>query len=109
MPKYEKWMKDKDWLVVIRGLPCSYCGKGPSDAHHVGSRGMGLKNPDSMVIPLCRLCHSSHHDRGVPSLDWCRMKLAWLWANVAKYVCGNMDEYEFNRDVSKSIDSDRKP
>ncbi|MFH2075523.1 MAG: hypothetical protein ABIJ57_09285 [Pseudomonadota bacterium] len=45
--------------------PCMLCGlAGPSDAHHesvTGDRGMGVKPPDSQVIPLCRLCHTHRH------------------------------------------------
>lgn len=107
MPKYEHWMKDKQWLEVIRQLPCLNCGRMPVDAHHVGSRGMGLKNPDSMVIPLCRTCHSSHHDRNDPSLDWCRKKLAWLWAKVARMVLDLGPDGAYK--IRKSLDSDRQP
>ena len=84
MPKYQRWMKDKKWLAFVRELPCIRCGGVPSDPHHVGSRGMGLKQPDSMVIPLCRPCHTSHHDHNRPTSDWCRERLAELWAAMAK-------------------------
>lgn len=85
MPKYDKWMKSKKWLDFVRSLDCFNCkAKGPSEAHHVGSRGMGLKVPDSCCIPLCRLCHAEHHDLNRPSIDWCRTSLAKLWAALAE-------------------------
>jgi hypothetical protein len=107
MPKYHKWMKNNNWLKFIRTLPCLYCGKSPSDAHHVGSRGMGLKHADSMVIPLCRMCHSSHHDRGIPSLDWCRDKLAWFWALLSEVLLDSQDAFDLKRAIGNGIDSDR--
>ena len=91
MPKYDPWMKSDGWLKVIRGLPCFWCGKCDRiDAHHVGSRGTSLKEPDCNVIPLCHDHHMSHHDKGVPSLDWCRKALAMLHASVIEAV---IDEF----------------
>jgi len=77
-------MKDKAWLAFVRELPCMSCHLSPAEPHHVGTRGMGLKVPDSMVIPLCRECHRGHHDRNDPSVEWCRERLAQLWAACAK-------------------------
>ena len=102
MPKYKPWMKSAHWLRVLRFLPCSHCGVvGRTDAHHVGTRGMGLKNPDSMCIPLCRRCHRSHHSQNKPTTDWCREKLAEFWSILAKMTEGH-DPYEVANGIAEA-------
>jgi len=102
MPKYEDWMKSPDWLEFIRQLPCMSCGLRPSDAHHVTSRGMGLKQPDSMTVPLCRMCHSGLHDRNKPSVEWSRLALSRLWASLARELL-EYSQSGTSRRVSKEI------
>jgi len=43
----------------VKSLPCCVCGhSGPSDAHHIlEGRTPGRKNPDWLIIPLCKDCH----------------------------------------------------
>jgi len=48
----------------IRTLPCAACHKpGPSDPHHVKSRGAG-GNDEANLIPLCRVHHTEIHQIG---------------------------------------------
>ncbi len=54
--KYKKWVKT---------LPCCLCESDGVDPHHltgVGNMGgMGTTAPDTMLMPLCRLCHDMMH------------------------------------------------
>lgn len=48
---------------TIRALPCCACGApGPSDPHHVVSRGAG--GTAQHQVPLCRNCHRLLHQIG---------------------------------------------
>jgi len=55
--KYKAWVKEQ---------PCSNC-RDPFgiDPHHLtgvgGMSGMGMTAPDSMLMPLCRKCHTKLH------------------------------------------------
>lgn len=57
--------KNPKYLKAVKQLPCFYCNlPPPSEAHHIiggGYGGMGLKAPDTMTMPLCRLCHGKIH------------------------------------------------
>lgn len=47
----------------VRALPCCACGaRGPSDPHHVQSRGAG--GDRRSLVPLCRDCHRLLHQIG---------------------------------------------
>lgn len=47
----------------IRSRPCCICfAPGPSDPHHVRSRGAGGKS--DCLVPICRRCHHSLHCYG---------------------------------------------
>lgn len=60
--RYQKAFGDK--AKYIRSLPCCACGAaGPSDPHHVRSRGAGGTSAD--LAPLCRGCHREIHQIGV--------------------------------------------
>lgn len=49
--------KEKEYLAVIKSMPCGVCGRhGPSDAHHI-EQGMQYT-----CIPLCRDCHQGNHN-----------------------------------------------
>lgn len=63
----------REHLALIRQLPCCICGtKGTRaiHAHHLRSeaaartRGVGMKAPDSMTVPLCWLHHDELHALG---------------------------------------------
>lgn len=50
-----------DW---IRTLPCAACGRdGPSDPAHMRSRGAG--GTSDHLVPLCRMCHTEQHAKGI--------------------------------------------
>jgi hypothetical protein len=73
--------RDSLYLDFIRSLPCHVCDgpthwglllprcqDGPTEAAHVGRRGLSQKSPDRETIPLCakhhRLGKDSHHKLG---------------------------------------------
>lgn len=69
--------KDPAYLEWIRSLPCVVCARAiaklgrtefvqdtPTEAAHVGDRGLSQKCPDRETIPLC----ARHHREGTYSL-----------------------------------------
>lgn len=55
-------MRDEKHLAAVRARPCCLCGcPGPSDPHHFGARGTGIKADDLFAVPLCRACHDEWH------------------------------------------------
>lgn len=64
MPK-QTTVRDAKYLRWLRTLPCVCCGATENvQAHHEGSRGMGLKASDLTAICLCFRCHRERHDKG---------------------------------------------
>lgn len=52
-----------DKALYVRSLPCCVCHKpGPSDPHHVRSRGAGGTSKD--LVPFCRRHHMEYHATG---------------------------------------------
>lgn len=55
-------------LNEIRKKPCAACRRpGPSDPHHVKSRGAGGGDTSDNLLPLCRRCHQEWHRIGIES------------------------------------------
>lgn len=62
-----KRVKDKDYLDIVRGLPCAVTGQFGVEAHHLighGQGGMGLKSSDYLAFPLSPQLHKELHDHG---------------------------------------------
>ena len=56
--------RDPQYLAWVRGRPCCVCGAAPpSEPHHMVTRGAG--GSDCLVVPVCRVCHSSAHSMGL--------------------------------------------
>jgi hypothetical protein len=58
--------KDKNYLAWIHTLPCVVCAqaqRSPTEAAHVGERGLSQKCPDRETLPLC----GEHHRTGKES------------------------------------------
>ena len=57
-------MTPRDYIGLIKSMPCALCGEpGPSDAHHI-REGLGIaqRNNDYLTIPLCKDCHQGSHN-----------------------------------------------
>jgi hypothetical protein len=66
-------VKDQKFLEEIRKLPCIACGKhGPSEAHHVQTRGSGGSDDWWNILPLCHGHHTANGDA------WHRGKISFL-------------------------------
>jgi hypothetical protein len=52
-------------FMHVRQLPCAACGKGPSDAAHIRSRGAGGPDDFFNLMPLCRKHHIEQHTIGI--------------------------------------------
>lgn len=55
-------------VAYLNALPCLVCGRGPSDAAHVKSRGSGGGYRDNLV-PLCREHHTEQHQIGIDTFQ----------------------------------------
>lgn len=62
-PKDEPVARSRAFMDYVKALPCVGCpAPPPSDPHHHGKHGLGIKVRDTLCIPLCRLCHDSYTD-----------------------------------------------
>ena len=50
-----------EWM---RQQPCSGCGRGPCETHHITTGGVGRKADYHLTIPLCAGCHRAWHQLG---------------------------------------------
>lgn len=64
-------LRDGDYLAHVRRRACCACGAPPpSEAAHLGPRGIGQKTDDRRTAPLCSACHRYWHDHGrLPELS----------------------------------------
>jgi len=56
-----------DNVARIQAMPCVVCGRAPSEAAHVRSRGAGGTWRD--IVPLCRDHHRIQHAMGIRSFE----------------------------------------
>ena len=60
-----KRVRNEEVLSIVRQKPCFACGKeGPSDPHHVRSRGAGGGDTLENLYALCREHHQMIHAVG---------------------------------------------
>lgn len=53
--------RDEPYLNCVRELPCIGCGKhGPSEAHHILTRGAGGGDDYWNLLSLCAGCHTGN-------------------------------------------------
>jgi len=65
MYQKKKRIKDEKLLEEFRNKPCEVCGHhGPSDPHHIISRGAGGDDTRDNLISLCRSHHTQIHAIG---------------------------------------------
>jgi hypothetical protein len=56
--------RSKEHLRYVTSLPCLFCARKPSDAHHLRfmqPRALGRKVSDEFAVPLCRTHHRAAH------------------------------------------------
>jgi hypothetical protein len=56
--------RSREHLRYVIALPCLFCARKPSDAHHLRfmqPRALGRKTSDEFVVPLCRTHHRAAH------------------------------------------------
>ena len=64
----------KKFIKYIKEMPCSVCGNGDVDAHHLEAIGMGnnrkkKNDKDFSCVPLCRIHHSEYHNMGLVAMQ----------------------------------------
>jgi hypothetical protein len=70
----QKRVRDKDYLVFVKELPCCVTLSRPVDPHHLRppGTGMGIKSGDDQVIPLHPEQHRHLHCDPVSEAEWLR-------------------------------------
>lgn len=94
IPK-NKPQRSKKHLAFIRTMNCCVCGKHPVEAAHIrhnGNGGMGLKNDDSMTVPLCPDCHRLQGNFGEKRFWGKQLELAKHLAKELSAYSGNADK-----------------
>lgn len=74
--------EDPEYLAWVKGQSCCLCDRPPPGvAHHpTGAhlRGVGMKCPDTLAIPLCDPCHQAFHDANRQFKLWTKdMRRGW--------------------------------
>lgn len=62
--KSSKSIRSPEYLDYIRSMPCYVCQNSPSEPHHTGAGGVGVKGSDFTCVPLCRRHHALAHSMG---------------------------------------------
>jgi hypothetical protein len=87
--------RNKEHLRYVTSLPCLFCTRKPSDAHHlrfVQPRALGRKVSDEFAVPLCRTHHRAAH-RAKDEQAWWRSigidpvniaRKLWMGSRAAK-------------------------
>jgi len=83
--------RDRNHLRFVAAQPCLFCGRTPSDPHHIRfaeQRAMGRKVSDRFTVPICRLHHRELHRKGDERAWWEKQEIdplpvaARLWAKT---------------------------
>jgi len=62
---------DKKLIKHLKDNPCNICGKpGPSDVHHLTTRGAGGNDTLENLLVLCRKHHVEIHQVGLTKFSW---------------------------------------
>jgi hypothetical protein len=64
--------RNREHLLFVGRQPCLFCGRKPSDPHHLRytqPRALGRKASDEFAVPLCRTHHRAAH-RAVDEQAW---------------------------------------
>lgn len=85
--EFQRIYGSKQRIEFVKNLPCSVCARKPSENAHIKSGGMGRKADYRHIIPLCKACHHTQHQKGWKALGLDAMLLEglaystqWLWA-----------------------------
>jgi hypothetical protein len=65
--------RNREHLRYVTSLPCLFCTRKPSDAHHlrfVQPRALGRKLSDEFAVPLCRTHHRAAHQAKDEQVWW---------------------------------------
>lgn len=71
-------IRDREHLKFVTTQACLFCGRCPSDAHHLTfaqPRALGMKVSDEFTVPLCRLHHREVHQAGNERKYWADLRI----------------------------------
>ncbi len=83
--------RSEAYLEYIRLQPCYICQDRPTEPHHNGKSGTGLKSSDFTAIPLCRKHHREWQDTGVKTFE--KKHNCSISEGVVKHLVKWCDEY----------------
>ena len=66
--KWHKAFGSTELVAWINAMGCLVCGRAPSDAAHVRSKGAG-GGWDRNLVPLCRVHHTEQHQIGIKTFQ----------------------------------------
>lgn len=66
--RYSPDAETREWLVIIRGDPCAYCGAAMEQVDHIDPVSRGGPNHWTNFAPACGRCNASKHDSAL--LSW---------------------------------------
>jgi hypothetical protein len=65
--------RNREHLLFVSRQPCLFCGRKPSDPHHLRytqPRALGRKASDEFAVPLCRTHHRAAHHAANEQAWW---------------------------------------
>lgn len=90
---------DKKALQEARKQPCVVCGRSPSDAHHLTSKGAGGGDIASNLLPVCRIDHQKIHQMGIVKMAHKHPKIKkWLTKHERFDILGKIERGQNERD-----------
>jgi hypothetical protein len=110
--------RDRNHLRFVASQPCLFCGRTPSDAHHIKyaeARAMGRKVSDKFTVPVCRLHHRELHRRGNERAWWDSQGIdplttaADLWSRTRTITTPSCDPTPEPKRSAIATDRDLKP
>jgi hypothetical protein len=76
-------IENEEVLTRFRGARCELCGGGPSEAHHIRSKGVCRLDVAINLIAVCRRCHGRIHLGSMTQADR-RLTREDLWEIVSR-------------------------
>ena len=81
----KKRIKNPELLESIREKPCLFCGKSPSEAHHITTKGAGGGDTENNLMPVCRKHHAELHQIGYAKMGWKYPTIKTFLMKIGRY------------------------
>jgi len=64
----ERYYKEKG-LLKCDPIFCAVCGNIATNLHHVIYKSQCGTDDPSNLLPMCYICHASHHENNIPTTE----------------------------------------